>query len=322
MKFATIGHLMHEKNIEQMPKEWVYDKWIYSPELDLNGTKGRITGLKLTAKQIINQPLETIRNKILDLALFLQDELDIDLIQLGALTTSVTSGGKWVTDQDEYTGYVNHGDSYTSAVTCQIVLKSLEMFNKNPSDVTIAIIGAYGIIGEAVSKILVSQFNHSILIGRRENKLDELKEKIEGDFETTTSLITKNADVIVTATSHHTALLKSEHLKKNAIVIDVSQPPNLSYNVCQQRTDIFRVDGGFVDLPEQYPFQIPAIPKGKIFSCVAEVLMQAIENEKQNHVGSIDIKHLKKTEEWAEKYSFALNELTNYGNKIENKHPG
>ena len=50
--------------------------------------------------------------------------------------------------------------------------------------------------------------------------------------------------------------------------------------------------------------------------------MQAIENEKQNHVGSIDIKHLKKTEKWAEKYGFALNELTNYGNKIENKHPG
>ena len=294
MKFATLGHLMYEKNVQQMPKEWVYDKWIYSPELDLNGTKGRITGLKLTAKQIINQPLEKIRNKILDLALFLQDELDVDLIQLGALTTSVTGGGKWVADQDEYNGYVNHGDSYTSAITCKTVLKSLEMLNKNPSDVTIAIIGAYGIIGEVVSKILVPHFNHSILIGRRENKLDELKEKIEGNFETTTDMITKNADLVVTATSHPTALLNSEHLKKNAIVVDVSQPPNLSYNVCQQRTDIFRVDGGFVDLPKQYPFQIPAIPKGKIFSCVAEVVMQAMENEKQNHIGSIDIKHLKK----------------------------
>jgi predicted amino acid dehydrogenase len=322
MKFATIGHLMVKKDIEQIPKEWIHEKLIVSPELNIKGIKGYIIGLKFTAKQMIGLPQDKIRQDILDAALFIQDELDVNLIQLGALITSVTSGGKWLVDQGKYSGFVNHGDSYSSAVTCQTVLKSLKLVNKNPSDVTIAIIGAYGIIGEAVSKILVPQFNHSILIGRRENKLDELKEKIEGNFETTTSLITKNADVIVTATSHHTALLKSEHLKKNAIVIDVSQPPNLSYNVCQQRTDIFRVDGGFVDLPEQYPFQIPAIPKGKIFSCVAEVLMQAMENEKQNHVGSIDIKHLKKTEEWAEKYSFALNELTNYGNKIENKHPG
>jgi len=316
MKFAVLGHLMVEKNIEQMPQEWIYDKWIYSPEMDLNGTKGHITGLKLTAKEMMNLPLDQVRQKILDLAVFLQDEFNVELIQLGALTTSVTSGGKWLVNQDEYTGYVNHGDSYTSAVTCQTVLKSLKRVNKNPSDVTIAVVGAYGIIGEAVSKILVPQFKHSVLIGRRKNKLIELKEKLEGDFDTTTDLLTKNADIIVTATSHPTALLNSEHLKKNAIVVDVSQPPNLSYDVCQKRTDIFRVDGGFVDLPSQYPFQMPAMPKGKTFSCVAEVLMQAMENEHQNHVGSIDIKHLKKTEKWGEKYNLTLKELTNFGNKI------
>ena len=121
MKFATLGHLMYEKNIEQMPKDWIHDEWIYSPEIDLYGTKGRIIGLKLTAKHIMSQPLDEIRNKILDLALFAQNELEIDLIQLGALTTSVTSGGKWLADQKEYTGFVNHGDSYTSAITCQNV---------------------------------------------------------------------------------------------------------------------------------------------------------------------------------------------------------
>ena len=320
MKFATIGHLMVKRDIEKMPEEWIHEKLIISPELSIKAIKGYIIGFKFTAKQIIGMPQDKIRQDILDAALFIQDELGVNLIQLGALITSVTSGGKWLVDQGKYSGFVNHGDSYTSAVACQAVLKSLKLANKNPSDVTIAIIGAYGIIGEAVSKILVPQFNHSILIGRRENKLDELKEKIEGNFETTTYMITKNADIIVTATSHPTALLNSENLKKNAIVVDVSQPPNLSYNVCQKRKDVLRVDGGFVNLPEQYPFQIPAVPKGKIFSCVAEALMQAMENEKQNHVGSIDIKHLRKTEEWAEKYSFTLNELTNYGNKLETKH--
>lgn len=317
MKFATLGHLMYETDIEQIPKEWIHNNWIYSPEIDLDGTKGRITGLKLTAKQIMSLPVEKIRNHILDLGLFLQNELKIDLIQLGALTTSVTDGGRWLVEQSDYAGFVNHGDSYTSAVTCQNVFKALKFFDKNPSDVTLAVVGAYGIIGEAVSKILVPNFNYSILIGRKKNKLKELEEKVDGSFETTTQLKTKKADVIITATSHPTALLTSNHLNQNVIVVDVSQPPNLSMEVCQKRPDICRIDGGFVDLPIKYPFQIPRIPTGKIFSCVAEVIMQTMENERENHIGSIDMEHLQKIEKWAAKYGFTLNELTNFGKTID-----
>ena len=39
----------------------------------------------------MNYPREHIRKKILDIALIAQDEYGIDIIQLGALTTSVTT---------------------------------------------------------------------------------------------------------------------------------------------------------------------------------------------------------------------------------------
>ena len=110
------------------------------------------------------------------------------------------------------------------------------------------------------------------------------------------------------------ALLQSEHLAKDAIVVDVSQPPNLSLRVCQQRPDIHRIDGGLVDFPVQ--IVIPGMPQGKNFACIAEVIMQALENERKNHVGSIDLSHLRKTEHWAKKYGFILKELTNYGQRI------
>ncbi|MBN2600295.1 MAG: hypothetical protein JXA75_07120 [Candidatus Thermoplasmatota archaeon] len=317
MKFATIGHLMIESDIQQIPRDWIHNNWIYSPEINVDRIKGRITGLKLTAEQIMKQSLEEIRKRLLELILFLQNELDINLIQLGALTTSVTDGGVWVTKQKEYTGFVNHGDSYTAAITCQATIKALEVRKKNPSDLTLSIVGAYGIIGEAVSKILVPQFSHSILVGRRENKLKELQNKLDGDFEITTDLKTKTADVIITATSHPTALLTSENMKKNAIIIDVSQPPNFSYPVWRQRPDSLRIDGGLVHLPKQYPFRVPSLPDDKIFSCVAEIIMQAMENERKNHVGSIDMNHLKKTETWGYKYGFTLNELTNFGKTID-----
>jgi predicted amino acid dehydrogenase len=260
-------------------------------------------------------PQEVVRKKILDAAVFVQNSFQVDLIQLGALTTSVTNGGIWVTQQKDYAGFVNHGDSYTAAVTCQTTLKALTSFHKEPTDEVLAVIGAYGVIGEAVSKILVPQFKHTILVGRRKEKLDELKKHLQGSYETTLDLNkTRDVDIVVTATSHPTALLRSEHLKKHAIVVDVSQPPNLSYDVCQQRPDVCRIDGGLVDFPVK--IVIPGMPSGKNFACIVEVIMQAIENEHENHVGSIDLKHLRKTEKWASKYGFTLKELTNYGRPI------
>jgi predicted amino acid dehydrogenase len=163
----------------------------------------------------------------------------------------------------------------------------------------------------------VPQCSHSILIGRIQEKFKGLEESLEGSFETTVELRTKEADIVVTATSHPTSLLQSNHLRKNAIVVDVSQPENLSYDVCHKRPDVCRIDGGFVDFPIK--FQIPGVPVGKNFACVVEVIMQAMENERKNHVGSIDLNHLRKTEQWAEKYGFTLKDLTNFGKQINCK---
>jgi fatty aldehyde-generating acyl-ACP reductase len=314
MKFATIGHLRYEEDISQFPRSWIQGNLAVSPELDVRGTKGYITGLTLTARQMMELPREVVRQHILDAAIFLQERFDVEVIQLGALTTSVTDGGVWMTKQKAYEGFVNHGDSYTAAVTCQSVVKGMRFFQKEPSEHRIAIVGAYGVIGEAVSKLLVPEFQHAILIGRKKEKFKDLEEHLQGDFETTVELKTKEADVIVTATSHPEALLRSEHLGRDAIVVDVSQPPNLSVEVCRQRPDVHRIDGGIVDFP--VPIVIPGMPPGKNFACIAEVIMQAMENERKNHVGSIDINYLHKTEKWANKYGFLLNELTNFGQSI------
>ena len=317
MKFATIGHFLDKKSIDFIPGEWRYNDLYISPEIDIKGVKGYICVLPLTSKQIINEPRDIIRNKILNSIIFLQDNFKVGVIQLGALTTSVTQGGKWLTDKNQIKSYINHGDSYTAAVLCQVVHKVLNYTNKKVSDCVLSVVGSYGIIGEAVSKLLVPNFKHTILIGRKTENLKNLEQKIEGNYETTKELITKKADIIITATSHPSALLNSRHLKENAIVVDVSQPPNLSIDICNKRPDILRVDGGYVDLPISILLEIPGIPKGKIFSCVAEVIMQAMENEKENHVGSIDLLHLKKTEKWALKYGFTLNNLTNFGESLK-----
>jgi fatty aldehyde-generating acyl-ACP reductase len=316
MKFATIGHLLNKENIKEFPKPWIQNNMVISPEMNINGTTGHITGLLLTAEEMMTLPREQVRQSILDAACFLQEKYNVELIQLGALTTSVSEGGKWVVEQKEYHGFTNHGDSYTAAVTCQAVLKATALLKKKPAELHLAIVGAYGVIGEAVSKILVPHFGYITLIGRRAEKLAELEQHLKGEYKTTVDLETQQADIIVTATSHPTGLLASEHAKKNAIVVDVSQPPNMSYDLCRKRPDICRIDGGYVDFPKEHHLPIPGMPPGKLFACIVEVIMQAMENERKNHVGSIDLNHLKKTEQWGEKYGFKLNELTNFGKPI------
>jgi len=314
MKFASIGHLLDSQTITNLPQEWIGKKYIISPEIDIQGVKGRFFLLKITAEQIMKFDREKVRNDILNCVLYAQREYDIDLIQLGALTTSVTQGGKWILNQRDYEGYINHGDSFTAAIAEQTVFKSLEFFNLDSKNLTISIVGAYGIIGEALSKLITPRFRKCILIGRQEEKLLELKEKITQDVSISTELKTNTSDVIITATNHPTALLTSEHIKRNAIIIDVSQPSNVSKELCSSRLDIRRIDGGLVHFPSD--FNIPTLPNGKILSCVAEIIMQALENDKKNYVGSINLNHLNKTIQWGKKYGFTLNELTNFGQSI------
>ena len=134
MKFATLSHLLNKENIKQIPPAWIKEDLIISPELDIDGTKGYVIALNLLPKQVMESSREHIRRRILDAALFAKNELGVKVIQLGALTTSVTNGATWLADQKEFEGYVTHGDSYTAAVTSQAVMKSLDYsirFQKN-----------------------------------------------------------------------------------------------------------------------------------------------------------------------------------------------
>ena len=107
MKFATLSHLLNENNIKQIPQDWIKKDYIISPELNIGGTKGYVIALKLLPKQVMENEREHIRTKILDAALIVQDKYNVDVVQLGALTTSVTNGGKWLVNQ-KTTGLVNN----------------------------------------------------------------------------------------------------------------------------------------------------------------------------------------------------------------------
>jgi len=60
MKFATIGHLVYESSINKIPKDFIKKRMIVSPELNFDGIKGHILGLKLSSKQMMEFPFQIV----------------------------------------------------------------------------------------------------------------------------------------------------------------------------------------------------------------------------------------------------------------------
>jgi predicted amino acid dehydrogenase len=115
-----------------------------------------------------------------------------------------------------------------------------------------------------------------------------------------------DADIVVTATSNTTYLLKDEHLKPGAIVCDISRPSNLQRKA-NGNSDITILDGGIVKAPENMNMTFDLdIPSGHVYACMAETMVLALENcHDAASIGlDIDIDRALKLQDCAYKHGF------------------
>lgn len=290
----------------------------------LNKTaEGYIAAVILSGKQMMTLPLRLVHRRILEAVLFAQNKLGAEVIGLGALTTSLTEGGKWLLNQPEVKLTITHGDTYGVVVAEEGIEKILSFSNFNPKEVKIAIVGAYGLIGREITKILAKKEYPLVLIEKNEEKVrlikDELKKlNLENNILTASTNLKDiyDADLIITATSHPGALLKSEHLKKGAIIYDIAQPMNASPKLIKERPDIIKIDGAYVDINGiDLGFNMGP-PPGTTYACLVETIMMALEGENNHHVGEIDPSFIEKTKQWAKEYGFAHAPFTCFGKPI------
>jgi predicted amino acid dehydrogenase len=84
------------------------------------------------------------------------------------------------------------------------------------------------------------------------------------------------AHIVVAATSTPDQLITAETPRPDAIICDVSQPPNVRGDVRTRRPDLFVVDGGLVRLPGGRPLDIDlGVPGGVTYACAAETMILA-----------------------------------------------
>ncbi len=334
-RIGILGHLIQASDLKRGSKllKVIPDRLLEEVMKNLKGKRGVFFASKfnafdqvdgylmavlLTASQVMNLPREFVQKRIIDALVIAQEKFGIELVQLGALTKSVTGAGQWIVQQGVYKGFVNHGDALTAAITIEAVEKIAKIKEIDLAKASIGIVGAYGTIGEAVSRILVPICDKAILVGRNMEGFKKLKDAVSSNYCLMTNDLTtvKEADIIITATNHPSALLSSSHLKQGVVIVDVSTPPNVSKTVTNERPDILRIDGGLVsNAGINLGFQIGP-PKGAMYACVAEVIMQALENEQKSYVGPVDLDHLEITQKWSKKWGFKLAPFTCFGKII------
>jgi len=305
-----------EKIFWYLPARWSY---VVASHFDIIGqAEAYIVGIALTPKQMNSPRKDIVRKKILAATLYAQNKLGCDFLMLGGLTAPATSAGLFLTEHAQVKLNVTTGNAYTAAITLHSVYKAVEMAKLNLSELTVAVIGATGTIGEAVSRVLEDQVKDLILVGIDQEKLNRLNSKMLKDNHITTKNLGEiaKADIVVTATSHPDALIDPKILKRKSIVIDVAEPSDMPKDFELQRPDVINIDGGRVKWPNVDPGPILGITKNVGFACITEGLMQTLEDDRQHHVGSIDLDYLKKTEEWGKKYGWGVADFTSFDKPV------
>lgn len=284
-------------------------------KFDIYGqAEGYLIAVLLTAKQMMTDR-ENARKRILNTLLYAQNKLGVELVGLGALTKSVTEGGRWLADNKNVRVKITNGDTFTTVMAIEAIDEIIK--KRSLQDPVIAIVGATGIIGQALSQLLM---NHKlILIGRNPERIKQI---FPGLVETSRLILSSrlsdaiNADIIITATNHHDSFIKSEHLKQNAVVYDLAQPNNVALSVIKERLDIISIDGGYISIPGINLRFNMGPPRGTTFACLAETILQALENDNKNYIGYVDINNIKLIKERARKYNFIHAPFTSYGEQI------
>jgi predicted amino acid dehydrogenase len=290
--------------------------------------EGEIIVLGLTGKEMMLNP-KVAAEKVLEATIFAQ-ERGAELIGLTSLTSSVTMQGKWLQKRQGVKIALTHGDTYAAGITLEGLEKIAFMMGRNLKEMTVAVVGAYGLIGKAISTKLTTMCAELILIGPNPNKLDRLYHNLPVGLAKVTKSTEINevnrADIIVTATSNPNALITPAVFKddRKIVIYEVSVPPNLPeatyIEIKKQFPNIVRVDGAMVLIPGvDLGGEITGVAKGTTYACWAETIMQALENDSADHVGEIDFSHLEKTLLWGRKYGFLHAPFSCFGTIIPNE---
>lgn len=278
--------------------------------------EGWLVACPYTPQRMMTLPEDKVYRKIIQTGQ-LAERLGARLLGLGAFTSVVGDGG--VTISQHLSIPVTTGDSYTVAMAVAAVKQAARRMDIDLKDATAAVVGATGAIGSACAELLAEDVPQMILIGRRPERLRQVKARVEAaGAETIVSTelgALRQADVILAVTSATGAIIHSNDLGPGCVVCDVARPRNVSRSVAEQRDDVLVIDGGIVEVPGPVDFHFSfGLPPGLAYACMAETIALALDGRYESFTLGKDIRvaRVKEIAALAERHGFRLGGLQSF----------
>lgn len=249
------------------------------------GIRGELVGVMRTPEQIISPS----GNRAVADGLRLAADRGARVVGLGALTAPATGAGRTLMRRLPDGISLTTGNAYTAAVARHNVVTAADALGLGRS-ARVAVLGATGSVGVPASHLLVQEGYPATLIGRSIRRVHRTLGSLHGEALFSDDLADLGeADVVLVLTSAASALVEPEQVKPGAVIVDVTQPANISeslYNAFAER-GVRVVPGGLVRIPGYrctYDFALP--DPGVTFACLAETYLMAKEGIRENSVGA------------------------------------
>jgi len=272
---------------------------------------GWLIACPLTPERMTSLPVPAVYRRIIQ-AGKMAEKLGARLLGLGAYTSVVGDAG--VTISESLSIPTTTGDSYTVAIALDAVRLGASKLGIEMGKATTAIAGATGAIGRVTAQILAAEVADLILISRQEKQLEELARRLQPIARARLHLSTNVADVagaesVLMATSSRETLIEPHHLRRGAVVCDISRPRDVSARVARERDDVLIIDGGMVEIPGDVDLGFDfGFPPGMAYACMAEVMILALEGRLESYTlgRDISLEQVQTIAELGERHGFRL----------------
>lgn len=245
------------------------------------------------------------------------------VIGLGALTAPMTKGGLNLKHRTDVC--LTNGNAFTAVMMHQAIEKIIRQ--RGLLAPRIAVVGASGSVGSCVCRLIARErtTDDLLLVARNQVKLEKLALELRNKavFVDTSANLNElqQADIVVLLTASADCILKSEHLKQGAIVLDGTQPRNTSPTLLEERPDVTIIDGGLVEIPGiQLKGGGFGLPQDTYFACFSETLLLAMEGRKEHFcLGNPTLEHADYISQLAKKYEsfgFQLAPFSAFGKAV------
>lgn len=199
-----------------------------------------------------------------------------DMVGLGGLTAPVTNGGLVLRKRTDIG--VTNGNAFTAAIVHQQIHDLL----KNAEHGRVGIVGASGSVGSAVTRLLArdAAVAELVLVARGSAALTSLASGLGTRVPVTVANgidAVRDCDIVVLLTAAADTVLRAEHLRTGATVLDATQPRNTGPDLQRERPDVLVLDGGVVAVEGlRLHGGTLGLPDGQTFACLAETMLLSL----------------------------------------------